>query len=318
MKNILKTTLLLILISLLAFSLTACNKNKNDEKAILSVGNAKVPTDVFAFYLDETMQFKGSDYSEEQAIADAEVLATRYIKINTEFNRRNAALSSSEKAEIATDVNNNWNVYKKYYEKIGVSKETLTKVMTSDKYAEKLTTLVYGKGGENEKSLDSQKAYYNENYIAFKVINAYLTGEKEEDDATIKTFQDLKAKIKDDVTIDTVNAEYLTSLGENPDSEMDITVMKKGSELYTEDFFNKVHALNSGEITIITSEDFIFLVQKIDGSSLFNTYQSTILAAMAGDDFKTYVDGLYKEDTVSSNASMEKSCYNTIEKAKFK
>ncbi len=316
MKKVVKFTLLPILIFALLFAFTACNKT-SDEGA-LSVGDANVPSDIFAYYLDDAMQFKGDGYKKDDALADAETLCARYVKINTEFEKRELTLTSNEKANVADEVNNIWTLFGGYYEKIGVSKETLTKVKTSEAYGKKISDAVFGQGGENEKSLADQKQHFKENYIFFKVINAYLTGDTAEDDVTKATFENMKVKITGTVTIDTVNAEYMKSIGETPDDALEVSMMYKGSDLYPQIFWDTVYVMDNGAVQIITTDDYIFLVQKVDGSDQFATYQSAVLQSMIGNDFNTYIDGLYKDSKIIPDKSTEGSIYSLITKTKEK
>lgn len=316
MKKIIRFTLLLVLIFTLTLTFTACNKTSDE--GVVSVGDVSVPADVFAYYLDSAMKFKGNDYKKDNAFADAETLVTRYVKTNTEFQNRGLSLTSNEKANVAEQVNNLWDFYKGYYKKIGVTKETLTKVKISEAYGNKISDIIFGQGGENEKSLADQKQHFSENYIFFKVINEYLTGEKAEDDVTKATFENMKAKITGDVTIDTVNAEYMKSVGETPDDTLEVSMMYKGSDLYPQIFWDTVYTMPNGTVTIVTSEDYIFLVQKVDGSNQFETYQAAVLKSMIGNDLNNFIDGLYIDSKVIPNKSSEESIYNTITKVKSK
>lgn len=321
-----KKAVLLILILSLCFSFAGCKESAEVTKAAtaVTVGDAEVDAAVFAYYLDTQIKTHGDGPEKSIAIQNAENLCAEYVKINTEFQNRELQLSASNKATIASKVDEIWRLYGRYYEKIGVTKDTITKVVTSNTYKDILITTVFGVGGDKEISDDKMKEYFNENYIFFKYFNAVLSGDKEADKLITDTFRELKDKIgkededtEEEITFDDVYREYVESTGGTAGG-LDITSMKKGTDTFPEQFFADVVAMKADEIKLLTYDDNVFLVQKTDGGGYFSDYKSSILEYLTNTDFEKLMTDNYGKTTVTGNAAVEEDCFNKITDAKVK
>ena len=306
-----------LLILSLILSLTGCKTEDSSEVAV-TVGSASVYSDVFAYYLDEVLQNKDDSYTMETAIADAEALCKHYVIINTAFEEQGISLPSLVKASIVSEIDNTWNIYGNYYKKIGVSKETMTKVKYSEAYEEELITSIFGTGGEKEISEEDQKNYYAENYICFKVIFVYLTGDETTDSSVKTTFEEMQKSINDDNSFESIYASYAEKVELDPNADITTNIINSTSTDYPEQFFTDVKALDVGAVSVLTYDSYIFLVQRVDGSTYFSNYQRSILAAMATDSFESSISDSYGDITVSGSSSTEKSCYKTIISTKNK
>ena len=320
-----KKVLLLLLVFALCVSFTACSKTIAEEKSALTVGDANVSAGVFAYYLDAQIKIaSGESPSKSDAIKAAEASCANYVKINTEFQKRKLSLNSAEKATVAADVEEIWNFYGGYYESIGVSKETLTKIKTSEQYNEKLISSVFGAGGESEISEDAMKTYFNDNYVFFKFITAEFSSDEEANKTVKDTLTELAGTIGTEdeetgetITMDDVNASFAEKTGGTA-SALETTAMKSDSTDFPSGFFSDVKAMENGAQKILTYSDNIFLVEKVDGSGAFSDYKSAILDLLTNSDYDSLMKKNYSNIKVTGITDVEDNCYNTITKVKSK
>ncbi|NLL62990.1 MAG: hypothetical protein GX241_01910 [Ruminococcaceae bacterium] len=320
MKRFFKNVVVAMLIFTVLFSFFGCSAETKINETALVINDVKINVDVFSYYLDEVM--KGTDLEKSEAIKLAEEKCADYVKYNTEFKELGLSLSSSNKADVSLTVNDLWGVYSGYYKKIGVSKETLTKVKESEAFRQAIIEKIYGEDGEKAISKEEKETYFEENYVFFKVISAYLctvndkgeTVPLDDDEITaIKgQFADMKAKIKGDVTIDAVNLEYVTSLGGSTEAELPILSTSKKSETFPEPFFEEVKALEKDAISVLAYDKYIFLVQKKDGAEYYSDNAAMILSEMATKEFEKYMADKYSGVKIISTDMVEKECYDTI------
>ena len=320
-----KKVLLLLLVFTFCVSFTACSKTIAEEKSALTVGDANVSAGVFAYYLDAQIKIaSGESPSKSDAIKAAEASCANYVKINTEFQKRKLSLNSAEKATVAANVEEIWNFYGGYYESIGVSKETLTKIKTSEQYNEKLISSVFGAGGESEISEDAMKTYFNDNYVFFKFITAEFSSDEEANKTVKDTLTELAGTIGTEdeetgetITMDDVNASFAEKTGGTA-SALETTAMKSDSTDFPSGFFSDVKAMDNGAQKILTYSDNIFLVEKVDGSGSFSDYKSAILDLLTNSDYDSLMKKNYSNIKVTGIADVEDNCYNTITKVKSK
>lgn len=320
-----KKVLLLLLVFTLCVSFTACSKTIAEEKSALTVGDANVSAGVFAYYLDAQIKIaSGESPSKSDAIKAAEASCANYVKINTEFQKRKLSLNSAEKATVAANVEEIWNFYGGYYESIGVSKETLTKIKTSEQYNEKLISSVFGAGGESEISEDAMKTYFNDNYVFFKFITAEFSSDEEANKTVKDTLTELAGTIGTEdeetgetITMDDVNASFAEKTGGTA-SALETTAMKSDSTDFPSGFFSDVKAMDNGTQKVLTYSDNIFLVEKVDGSGAFSDYKSAILDLLTNSDYDSLMKKNYSNIKVTGIADVEDNCYNTITKVKSK
>lgn len=326
MRNKMSRVLSVLFIFIFAASFTACSGGTSNVPTAVTVGNVEVGSDIYAYYLDTVLQNSDESLKEDDAKKQAEQLCANYIKINTAFKEMKLSLSSATKSDLAIDVNNLWNIFGKYYDSIGVTKQTLTKIKESEAYREELISALYDKGGEKEISEEEQKNYFNSNYVFFKAISSYLYTTDSEGKAVAlsenelneikNSFNSMKSQINETNTIDAVNKAYEDSNGGSAESEMPVLSTVKDSDEYPEKFFSDVSAMQNGEIQVFTYDNYIFLVRKEDGSSFYSDYAKTNLSSMAGDDFNKWLESKYADVKISADRGTENSCYNLIQRAK--
>ncbi len=313
---------------IMMFSLCSCSGGNIEPDVAMNIGGTEIGSDVYAYYLDIVLQDSDESLSEDDAMKQAEALCAEYVKVNTEFKSQKLSLSSSSKAVFVNEVNNLWSIYGGYYERIGVSKETLTKVKESEAYKESLVTAIYGTGGEKAVAEEEQKEYFASNHVFFKAISAYLyttdsagnVAKLSEDDLTaLKTkFDDMKSSISSENTIDAVNKAYEEANGGTAESEMPVLTTTKASDLYPEGFFDAVAAMETDDLEVLVYDNYYFLVQKKSADTYFSDYSYSNLLEMISDEFTKELDSRYTDLKVNGDTGVEKVCYKTILRVKEK
>lgn len=306
-------SLLLVVVSI--FSLTALSGcTEKEPEAVLSLNDVKISNDVFVYFLDLTIAELGTKASptvlKEKAI---EKVAT-YFKTNSLANAHGITLSIAEKTSVSEKVNGYWSTYDSYYEKIGVTKETLTKVFTADAFREKLTLTYFGTNGTEEIPLARIYAYFLSNYVLFQSITGYFTetdvaGEtirlpQNEIEALVIRFQSMADVVNSGEKTMEEAADYLAEAGMQ--SSVQTVILHKDDTSYPEGFFDKIQSIDSRYAAIIASNDYIFLVVKAEAdvnSTFFKSKKTEIIQILAGDGIDPIIEGAYKtESKVSSVA----------------
>ena len=319
----LKRAVLLILILSFSLSLFGCAATTEKiKKTALTVGNAEVDAGVFAYYLDTQIKSHGKSPDRAAVIQNAENLCADYVKLNTEFKNRELELSATDKSQIASKVDEIWRMYGRYYETIGVGKDTITKIVTSETYKDILISKVFGAGGDKEISDKNMKAYFAENYVFFRYFNAVLSGDEEKDKEITDKFRDAKNSIgkededtEEEITFDDAYQKYVEENGGSAGT-LNVSSMKKGDDTFPDQFFTDVMEMKEEEIKLLIYDDNVFLVEKVEGSKYFSDYKSSILEYLTDTDFAKLMKDNYGSTLVTGNAEVEDEYYNLINNAK--
>lgn len=265
--------------------LCSCSGGK---QTVLTVSGAEIDSEIFTYYLDKVIQ-RPTDYGltdnpQKNELKQAAVNACgEYLYANTEFRNRGLSLSAAEKVEISETVNDLWVRFEKHYKKIKVSKQTLTKIQTSQAYADAIFTSVYDKGTGNASAEKELQDYFYSNYVCFRTVCAYFTSAdgsspmtQLEKNELLASFNSLKSQgVKEaEAFADTVRAAGYTL--------SDSVLLKKGAEGYPAGFFEKVYSQAADTVQIIEYDECVFAVFKEDlkakGESVYVNYRSSCIS----------------------------------------
>lgn len=273
----------------------------SSKKTILTINDVKISNDIFVYYLDRATVDLGldADYSllESQTVA----LIYRYFKTNSLAQKENISLSTANKAAVSERVNADWAIYGDYYSRIGVSKETLTKVFTADAYRNALMLKYYGKGGSREVSEGQLYANFQSNYVVFQAITGYLTETDENGNISPLSQNDAETLfLKFKNIMETVNsgeqsmedaAAYLVSTG--LPGAVQTFVLHKDDTTFSEGFFEEIQGLEKRKATIIYTNEHIFLIvvgETNAQSPYFNDVKNDILLTFAESGIDNIID----------------------------
>ena len=166
-----------VLAAVMMLSVSGCSAKP---KTALTVEGTALNSEIFAYYLDRVAASPesyalGKDASEKE-LKDAAVReCKRYIAVNTDFVNSGKQLTSAQKVEISERVNNIWMRSENHYNSIGVTKQTLNKIVTAGKYEEAVFTALYDNGVGDVAAEKAIQSYFYDNYVSFLTVCAYFS-----------------------------------------------------------------------------------------------------------------------------------------------
>lgn len=276
-----------LLLATLTLALLLCSCSG---PAKVKVNGVKIDNEIYTYFENTLPEDENGEVSED-AIKSA---ISRYVTINSEFENRELSIDSEQKGALSTYVNNLWHRYGKYYNEIGVSKQTIYKIELSKKYESALLADYYSNVSEDE-----IKAYFKENYIGIRFVTGYLFNvdengtsvsmTPEQKTALTASYNSVVALINEGTLIE----EAVVSLGE--DTEVHNALINNFSEsTFPAGFFGEVKKIEAGKTATITIDDYIFLVQRIDvfdkTYGYYDNNRTTCLETMKGDEFSKIID----------------------------
>ncbi len=278
-----------LLAVVLILSLTSCSSSK------VKINGTKIDNEIYAYFEDSATQNDKGEVNEEDVLK----AILRYVAVNSEFESRGLSLDSSVKSDVSTTVNDLWHIYGPYYDELGISKQTVYKIELSKAYEDALLSDYYSEKGDHPVSEQDIKNYFKENYCAVRFVTGYLFDVDDKGNPAPMTESE-KTKLKNsfDAVAESINGgtaieEAVGTLGENTEVHNNI-VNSFSDGTYPDGFFDAVKKIEQGKTQVITIENYIFLVSRVDVFSseygYFNTYRTHCLKQMKGEEFKAVVD----------------------------
>lgn len=310
------------LISTLVFS--GCSLA--DKGTAMEINGVEISDDVFTYFLDKAVVDLGVDAPLKSLKEKATAYAQTYFKTNSLAHSRGVTLSTAEKASVSEKVNAYWGIYGEYYTKIGVTKETLTKVFSADAFREALLVHFYGTGGEEEIPLTRLYAQFKTNYIVFQAITGYFTQtningqtvkiNETEKEALILKFQNMSAMVNAGEQNMEQAADFLAESGYQ--GSVQTVVLHKDDTSYPPGFFEKVKNTESRRATVIGTDEYIFLVLRGDAdtkSTYFKEKTTEMIEIIVGNEIDEKIEKSLVVETKIDN-SLANGYYSLIVKEK--
>lgn len=289
------------LFSLLAFS--GCSAF--EKSSAVTLNGVEISDDVFTYFLDKATVDLGLDADPKALKEQTTAYLTTYFKTNSLAHAHGIELSIAEKTAVSEKVNDYWLVYDQYYEKVGITKETLTKVFTADAFRDRLILAYYGTGGTEEIPLTRLYAAFRTNYVLFQAITGYFTKTDEagntvripqnEIESLLLRFQSMADVVNSGEKTMEEAADYLAEAGIQ--SAVQTVILHRDDDSYPEGFFEKVQSIDTRYAAIIGTNDFIFLVLRGEAdanSSFFNDKKIEIIKSIVGDSIDEIIAGAYE------------------------
>lgn len=280
--------------------LSSCSIEREDPAA-LTLNGKEIKNDVFTYFIDKAMTELGVNADENAVLTKATQLTETYFKTNSLAVKCGVSLSTAQKASVSEKVNAYWGIYGDYYTSIGVTKETLTKIFTSEAYRNQLLVHYYGEGGEEEIGVATMYAYFKMNYIVFQAINGYFTYLDDNGNTVIRTpneieeiilkFQNMASLINSKEKTMEEAADFLATSGYS--SSVVTLVLGKNDTSYPEGFFDKVQSTKARIASVIGTNEYIFIVLRGDAgvnSEYYKEKKEEILTALVGDKIDVKID----------------------------
>lgn len=281
---------IIALVLLLTLLLSSCAPAK------VKVNGVKIDNEIYSYFEEEGKKNDLDDVSLESFVKEQ---IARYTAVNSEFNNRSLKLTTPQKAQLSQTVNDIYHLYGRYYEKIGVSKQTIYKIEQSKAYEQSLLADYYSENGRSPVSEDEIKAFFTENYAAIRFVTGYLFNIDEKGAAvpmneeqrtnTVKSFESVAAMVNNGTAVE----EAVGALSENTEIH-DGIVFSFSEGTFPAGFFNAVKVIENGKASAVTLGSYIFLVQKVDAFGeeydYYSTYRADCLKRMKGEEFRKIVD----------------------------
>ncbi len=300
MKKFISPVLAVIMI-LMTFSGCELIIFKSDKPALV-ISGTEISREIYDYYLDKVLGRPGDYALADNAKASGKKtknavreLCIRYLAINTEFVGMGLSLTIPEKVEIANKVNNYWIRAKEHYEKIGVTKQTLTKVFTSEVCEEVIFSHLYDKGTSNTEGEKKIQAFYKSEYCAFRSVCAYFTAgdgvsiSEEEKQQLIEKFGSIAAASGSN------SEEFNNQCGIAGYSPGGTVVISADSDGYPSGFYDSVSAQPENTVKVIIYGDCLFAVRKESLSSLgdevYSQYRTKCIEKMHAEEWQKTLDG---------------------------
>lgn len=293
----------------------------NTEPA-MTINGVGISDDVFTYFLDCAAVDLGTNAPYKSLCETAKSYAAAYFKTNTLAHSQNISLSTAEKAGVSEKVDAYWRIYSQYYTKIGITRETLTKVFTADAYKDALLIHYYGAGGENEIPVTRLYAQFRTNYIVFQSITGYfkqtdqngqtVVTDENESEALVLKFQNAAAMINAGEQNMEQAAEFLAESGYQ--SSVQTVVLHKDDTSYPNGFFKKVQSLDARKASVIGTTDYIFLVLRGDADSnseYFKDKKTEMIKNIVGTEINQKIDSSVSVEIKISD-SVAKNYFNLI------
>ncbi len=282
-----------------------------EKDAALRIDSVNISDDVTAYFLDQASTELGFENG-KKALEDKTVaLCMKYFKTNTLANAHHIKLTVEEKAEVSEKVNATWSIFGNYYNKIGVRKDTLTKIFTTDVFRDKLILAYYGKGGTEEIPESRLYASFKANYVVFQAITGYFTTtdlagnqvsiSQNEIETLILQFQNARNMVNSGEHDMNETADILSDSGVR--CSVQTVVLHKDDDTYPAGFFEKVQSADSRQATVVASNEYIFLVLKGDvnaKSEFYTNKKVEIIKSIVGNEIDNIIDGAYDFDYKTS------------------
>ena len=284
-----KKIISLILCAAVCFGvLCSCSST---EKTVLTVGEAQINGEVFAYYFNEVYsewERNGGDLlAIDEMVAQTVDRCCEYVAASTIIRTLQLPLSVDSKKSIAEKTEDVWMLYGGFYTDAGISKQTVSKITEAEEYRTQLLLYYFGDGSEYEVSEEEIEYYFDCTYVAFKAVNGYFTTTDENGDTVALPESDILA-IKADFEKKRARLESGASFADvNDGNDVDATFSAVSNTAFHEGFLAKVSALTYDTPAVIETDENIFLVVRVDAKkgsdNYYKTYRTKYIEALRGE-----------------------------------
>ncbi len=304
-----KKTISVLIAVMILLSLSACGTQK---RTALVISGTQIDSEIFTYYLDKVIS-RPSDYGlaenpEKRLLKETAVdECKKYVAINTSFRDKGLSLSAADKVEISNNVNHFWMRFENHYDEIGVSKQTLTKIMTAEAYEDAIFTATYDRGIGNAAAEKELTDYFYSNYVSFRTVCAYFTApdgsamSQADKIALVEAFKTLgqNTAVETEKFSETVTAAGYTL--------SDTIILKKNSDGYPAGFFEKVYSQTNGTVQILEYDECVFAVLKESledkGEEVYVNYRTSCISDLYSDASENEIEAYIETLTVDEKGA---------------
>ena len=315
-----KRIIAVLIAAMMLFTLGSCS---DKPKTALIIQGAEINSEIFAYYLDRVAASPesyglGADANDEELKAATIIECKKYVASNSEFVNGGNSLSSADKVAISEQVNNIWMRSGTHYESIGVSKQTLTKIVTSEKYEDAVFTALYDVGRDDAAAERAVQNYFYDNYVSFRTVCAYFSSAdgtpmtQVEKTEMLNFFNSLSGGKQ--ITVE----DFEKSFAETAYAVSDTVILKKSSDGYPEGFYDAVNAQADSTVQTIVYDDCVFVIYKENladkGEGVYASYRSACVNDLYADRNDERIEKTIEVLTVEQNDKVIESVFKKIKK----
>lgn len=270
---------------------------------------------------DDAQKVKFDEYLK----LSAQDAAVRQVALRQLMEKYNVSWNADDQKELETNLEN---VKADSYLSLGISKDNFIKVTKELSLNETgLFYGLYGEGGQREMSEADRKAYFDENYLSYKMISISLTdssGSEMTDDAKKEVTDQLEgylAEYNKSGNFEAVVDEYNKSKASDASTveaskDEDNRKNIDGKTATDEDLVKAIRSVEVGKAQVVTykangSTATAALILRLDihsPESLFTDETKNIIQGAKYDEFDTEVKEAVKALTVNFKKSVVKKC----------
>ena len=338
MKKITRALCLVFALAM-ALSLVSCG---GDTSYITTFHDQKIPAGVYLYQLVTATQSaysKVEDSSKDVLKQDvdgqdaaiwieqtAQQEMKRYLAVEKEFEDLGLTLDSDAQNAVTAQVNSEWNNYGEWYEKNGISKDSLTLVVQNLAKKQQVFLYYYDEGGPEAVSDDDLKAYFSDNYVKVKYLGVSWNTSKTGDELTAAK-EEAKAKAdgylaraKNGESMDRLIQEYsneqrtasakegeevkTTDPSEVEEDTYATVLSKEGGSSFGEQFAERMNAMSAGDIEVVEGTSKYYVLAKYDilaKEEDFTSRRITLLQNMKAEEYEQKLDNVVGEMNITLN-----------------
>lgn len=323
-----RRVLTLFLALLMALTLVSCG---GDSSYIATYKDEKIPAGVYLYQLvnatqsayakveDSTKDVLKQTVDGENAALWIEKTAQkemkRYLAVERKFEELGLTLSSEAESAAVTQANTDWSNYGEWYEKNGISKDSLMKVYRNSAKKQQVFLAYYDEGGEKAVSDEELKTYFEENYVKVKYLGVSYDTTKTGDELTAakaeaqKTAEEYLARAKDGESMDALIQDYTNQQKmANAAEGDDVTIIdpssveedtyatflaKTGGASFGEQFAERIQNMNVGGMEVVEGTSKYYVLAKYDVLAKekdFTSRRTSLLQKAKGDEYEAMLD----------------------------
>lgn len=302
--------------------LASCTKTNTDVP--ITVNSTPINEEIFCYYLNEA--FADPTYPDKSARVDYATRACiRYVAVNTAFLSRGLALSAARRAKVSEETNALWRIFGEYYERIGVSKQTLYKLRTSMAFTEGLRTALFDTGGATPIAESALQAYFASNYYAVRYLTGYLyytdvqgrsvRFSEEQISAILNRFNDAAGQVNAGAALEVIYAA-LSAYGDQ-DIRQNLTteIVKIWDPVLPQNFYIAASQIPEGRAAACVLENAVYLVQRVPIAqelSWFRDNRDACLRAVSDPSLQNEINALCGAYSSVRRSVAVNRCYDTV------
>ncbi|MCQ2471625.1 MAG: hypothetical protein MJ147_06265 [Clostridia bacterium] len=276
----------------------------NSDKFSLIIDNQPVPHEIYNYFLSkaENDEAYKTEKDKDKIAVD---LCKKYVAESKIIKDNKITLSAEEKVSVAADTKAQWQLFGGFYEKNGVSKQTLNEIIEHSQLVDEAIITIYS-DGEKAVSEKDIKKFYNKNYIAIELISADFTDENGNpaDDARMNEITDAFKEMRDFVRTGESFESVAQRYPELADYSGEASVITSFDSSYPVGLFKNISELDNGSTQVYKYNRSIYLVYRLpaeENQSFYSLYSKDCIIRMKKSEFEKTVNALAEKSKVVYN-----------------